>query len=188
MKGGSMMRSLVAGSAASLALALAACGPADRSQDLLSDVISDQSELSSFSKGLESTGLAGALDGDATYTLLAPSDEAFAALGADGSALLDDPARGAILAAVLREHMLPGALSPDTIRETIEARGGEIYMVSFGNGELSVSLEGEQLVVSNGAGQRAVLGDEAVVSKNGVIIPIDAVLVDAEALSVPAES
>jgi hypothetical protein len=84
--------------------------------------------------------------------------------------------------------MLPGALSPDTIRETIESRGGEIYMVSFGNGELSVSLEGEQLVVSNGAGQRAVLGDEAVVSKNGVIIPIDAVLVDAEALSVPAES
>lgn len=65
--------------------------------------------------------------------------------------------------------------------------GGEIYMVSFGNGELSVPLEGEQLVVSNAAGQRAVLGEEAVVSKNGVIIPIDKVLVDTEALAVPAE-
>lgn len=181
------MRAFAIGSAAALTLVLAACGSSDRSEDVLSDVIADQSDLSSFAGGLESTGLNGALEGAATYTLLAPSDEAFAALGPDGTALLDDPERGAILAAVLREHMLPGALSPDLIRETIEERGGEIYMVSFGNGELSVSLEGEQLVVSNAAGQRAVLGEEAVVSKNGVIIPIDKVLVDTEALAVPAE-
>ena len=178
-----MTRSVALGLCAALAVMLTACGPADRTEDPLADVVGDEADLSRFAQGLESTGLKGVLEGEASYTLLAPSDEAFEALGADGAALFDDPERGAILAAVLREHMLPGALDPESMRATINERGGSVYVVSFGNGELSVEVEGEDLVVNTATGQRAKLGDVAVIGKNGVIIPIDAVLVDSAALA-----
>lgn len=179
---------LIAALAPVLALALAACG-SDLSESELTEVVADDQDLSRFTQGLEATGLDGVLDGadgkGGSYTLLAPTNAAFAALGSDGEALFDDPERGAILAAILRDHMVPGALDPQAIRDTIEERGGSVYMVNFGNGELSVEAEGEDLVVRTTSGQSARVAGEAVVSKNGVIIPIDTVLVDASALGAP---
>lgn len=179
---------LFAGLAGALILTLGACG-SDPSESDISQVVADDDRLSRFTEGLEATGLNGVLEGaderGGSYTLFAPSNEAFAALGADGEALFADPERAAILAAVLRDHMVPGALDPDAIRASIEERGGSVSMVNFGNGELSIDADGDDLVVKNADGQSARVSGDAVVSKNGVIIPIDTVLVDAKALGEP---
>ena len=176
---------LRAGLATAMALALVSCG-SDSGADQLSDAAED-AEITRFNEGLEATGLDGLLEGEGSYTLLAPSDEAFAALGESGETLLDDPERRAILAAVLREHILPGAISLDAIRETIGTGDGSVDVVTFGNGELSFEADGDDLVVTSASGQRAVLGKEAVSGENGVIIPIDAVLVAPSAIAGSAE-
>lgn len=173
--------------ACALALTLPACG-SDTSETALTEVVADDDQLSRFTEGLETTGLDEVLEGEGSYTLLAPHNEAFAALGADGEALFDEPERAAILAAVLRDHMVPGALDPQAMRDTIEERGGAVYMVNFGNGELSVEADGEDLVIKSASGQSARVSGEAVISENGVIIPIDTVLVDANALGVPVSA
>ncbi len=171
-----------------LALLLSACGTdnavlKDRSEDPLSAILGELDDQSRFVAGMEATGLDGVLEGEASYTLLAPSDAAFEALGPDAVAVLDDPDQGAIMAAILREHMLPGAFDLEAIRGAVEGGGGKVYMVSFGNSELSVSLDGEDIVVSSEGGKSARLGVPEIVGNNGVIIPIDAVLVDATALT-----
>ena len=180
------------GLAAALALTLAACGAdadvtetpetQDRSGDAMAEVIGDAGSLSTVNAALESTGLDGVLEGDAAYTLFAPTDTAFDALGDDGKALIADKERGAIVAAILREHMVPGALTPDAIKEAIKANGGEVVMSSFGAGDLTFAMDGDAVKVTNADGQSARLTGGASVAKNGVAIPIDAVLADPAAL------
>lgn len=173
-----------------LCLALSACGSEsesaagteDRSGDPLSEVIGGDASLAIAMSAFEQTGLVGVIEGDADYTVFAPTDTAFQALGDAASALLGDESRGAILAAILREHMVPGALTPDAIRDAIDRNGGEVSMVSFGAGTLVFSVVGDDLVVTNDSGQQAKLGGEAVIASNGVVIPIDSVLVDPAAL------
>ena len=177
-----------------MVLALAACGSEtesetqtavdadDRSGDPLSEVIGDDASLAMVTSAFEQTGLVGVIEGKADYTVFAPTDTAFQALGDDASALLEGESRGPILAAILREHMVPGALTPEAIREAIASSGDEVSMSSFGAGTLVFSVDGDDLVVTNDTGQQARLGTEAVIASNGVVIPIDSVLVDPAAL------
>ncbi|GMN03232.1 fasciclin domain-containing protein [Erythrobacter sp. MTPC3] len=182
-----------AGLIASLALTLSACGSdtemegapgtSDRSGDALAEVITDEGNVSVMGDALEKTGLAGVLEGEANYTLLAPTDTAFEALGEQATAMLADEDRGAIVAAILREHMVPGALTPDAIRSAIGDNGGEVSMTPFGSGDLTWTLDGEDIVVTNAGGQTARLSGNAIAAKNGVLIPIDTVLVDPQSLA-----
>jgi len=173
-----------------LALALSACGSEtesaagadDRSGDPLSEVIGGDASLAMAMGAFERTGLVGVIAGDADYTVFAPTDTAFQALGDEASTLLEDESRRAILAAILREHMVPGALTPDAIRAAIESNGGEVSMTSFGAGTLVFSIDGADIVVTNETGQQSRLSEKAVIASNGVVVPIDSVLVDPAAL------
>ncbi|MBD2842529.1 fasciclin domain-containing protein [Erythrobacter rubeus] len=178
---------------AGIALMLAACGSetddietangvTDRSGDALAEIVGDVGTISIAADAFERTGLSGVLEGEASYTIMAPTDAAFERLGENAQETLENEERGAIVAAVLRDHMVPGALTPDAIRTAIEENGGEVSMATFGSGALTLSLDGETIVVSNGAGQSANIAGDPVVGQNGVVIPIDGVLVDPEAL------
>ncbi len=187
-----MLTRLTGGALAALSLTLAACGsqadieaPAgveDRSGDPLAEVIGETGDFSMLASGFEQTGLDGVLEGGASYTVFAPRDAAFEALGADAATLLDSEESGAILAAVLREHMVPGALTPEAIRTAIEEAGGSVTMTSLGSGEITLSLDGDRLVAGLADGQEAMLGDDAIVASNGVVIPVDGLLVDVSAI------
>lgn len=180
------------GIAAASALLLAACGEesateadstaVDTSSTAMAEVIADQGALTQLAKALETTGLNGALEGEASYTLLAPSDEAFASLG-DLS-----KSDGALIANVLRGHMLPGAITTDAIKEAAGEGGGQVAMQSFGSGTLTFTVNGETILVANEGGAQAKLSGTPIVTSNGVILPIDAVLADPEALKAPAEA
>lgn len=182
-----------AGLIAGIALSLSACGSdsdietapgvSDRSGDALAEVVTDEGGVSVIGDALEKTGLTGVIEGEANYTILAPTDAAFELLGEEATAMLADEERGAIVAAILREHMVPGALTPDAIRTAISDNGGEVTMTTFGSGDLTWTVDGEDIVVTNAGGQTARLGGDAIVAKNGVLIPIDAVLVDPRALA-----
>ena len=187
------------GGVAALALMLASCGSdtgdtaangeapaltdADRSGDPLAAVMADEASLTKMDAAFEDTGLIGVLEGEASYTVFAPGDGAFAALEGDAAEVFDDPLRRALVAAILRDHMVPGALTPDAIRDAIESSGGPVSLASFGLGDMTLSLDGDTLVATAANGVSAQLGDGAVVASNGVVIPIDAVLIDPRALA-----
>ena len=115
-------------------------------------------------------------DGSAPYTLLAPDDDAFGALGEAGKTL-QSPENGAALAEILRDHILPGYLTVADIEAALKRAGGKpVTMKTMGGKSVSFVREGEALVVSTPDGARAKVDGAAVSATNGVVIPLDAVL------------
>lgn len=173
-----------------LSVGLAACGSevevedapglVDQSGDPLSEVIAEAEGMSALAGAFETTGLNGVLEGEASYTVLAPGDAAFGNLEGTG---ISSEESGALVAAVLREHMMPGALTVDAIRDALNANGGEVSMPSYGSGKLTFTLDGDAIKVRSESGATGTLTGSTLVASNGVVLPVDAVLTDAEALA-----
>lgn len=171
---------------AALLAGLSACGSgseettaasAAKSADgTLATALSDAPGMTTVSTALKSTGLSNVFDGGAAYTILAPDDDAFGALGAAGTGL-QQPENSAAMAAILRDHILPGYLTVADIDSALKASGGKpVKMKTMGDTEVSFSREGNALVVSMPDGARAKVDGAGLVASNGVVIPLDAVL------------
>lgn len=132
--------------------------------------------LSTVTSALKSTGIAGVFDGKASYTLIAPTDEAFARLG-DAGKQLAKPEQKAALAAILRDHIVPGYLTAQDISKAIAAAGGRpVRMRTMGTGRLSFTRSGSDIVVTARDGSTGKLVGEAIAGKTGIALPVDTVL------------
>lgn len=142
--------------------------------------LNDLPDLTKLNGAISESQLGSIFDGPASYTLLAPNDAAFEALGEDGQALLTKEQRP-VLVGLLREHILPGHLTPENIAQALDEQDGEVTMTTLGGGEVTFSREGETIIVANSGGSTARLTNGATAATNGVIIPLDTVLVPEEA-------
>ncbi len=142
--------------------------------------LGDLSEMATLNSVISDAELGSIFDGPASYTLLAPNDAAFNALGEEGEALMAEEQRP-VLIGLLREHILPGHLTPENIAQAIEDNSGAVTMTTLGGGEVTFAMDGETITVSNGMGSNAKLATNATAATNGVIIPLDTVLVPKEA-------
>ncbi len=182
----SLHRSLAIGAAIAL-LPLAACsdssGKADGdkaaasapSGDTLAEAMSKQESLSTLGAALRDTGLSQLFDNAGSYTIFAPTNDAFAKLGDAGKALRQ-PDQRAVLAAVLRDHIVPGYLTPDDIGAAIDAQGGRVKVQTMGDHQLTFTRDGEGYRVVAEDGSSAAIAGKATTAGNGVAIPLDGVL------------
>lgn len=165
-------------------MALAGCG-ADRkageanaaaapSNRTITATLKDDRSFGTLERVLDNAALGDVLAGKGPYTVFAPSDAAFTASAGD----LGDEAMKAQGAAMLRAHIVPGALTRADILAAINRGGsGTAEMRTMANSLLTFSKEGDAIVVTGDNGARAKLtGDESVAS-NGVVQPVDALLV-----------
>lgn len=179
--------SLAAAAALSLIAPLAGCSPAGDDDAAgeqaggeavgrtLAAAIADAPELSTIARALTEAGLADVFDGPGSYTVLAPNDAAFQALGS-GNEAITEPARRAELVAILRGHILPGHLTPDAIRQAIEAKKGPVTMRTLDDRMVTFAADGKKITVSDGAGAKATVSDNTIVATNGVVLPVDAMI------------
>lgn len=141
--------------------------PAPEGTGTLLDIARANGNFNTLVAALELTGLDGAIGhpGD-TYTVFAPTDAAFAALGEETiNALLNDPAT---LSNILRYHVIAGTVVDSTtaaslIGISIEAGNGDRLVISSRNGNLFVN--DSQIIATDIRGS------------NGIIHVIDAVLI-----------
>lgn len=166
-----------------LALATAACGSGEDAEpallathgETLYQAIARHRDLGVVSEALSIAQLNEVFDGAGSYTVLAPNDAAFDALGTTGAQLLTVEERP-LLIGLLREHVLPGHVTPEAILAAIETGGGNAGMTTLGTGTVRFTLDEETIVATHSNGTSARFAGEAVESGNGVAIPIDAVL------------
>lgn len=120
--------------------------------------------------------LAGTLSGEGPFTVLAPSNDAFAALPDGTVDTLLKAENLATLQTVLGCHVVPAAAMAADVLGLIEAGGGEATLDTVGGCKLTVKYEGEKVmfVDENGGVANVTIADAA--SSNGVIHVIDAVL------------
>lgn len=136
--------------------------------------VASSSEHRKLAAALTDTQLAPVLDGKGIYTLLAPRDAAFAALGAKGEALAG-PDRRPLMIAVLRAHLLPGQLTPEAIQQAIARKRGPVEMRTMAGGTVRFSKTGNGIEVTNGE-IIATLDEVSQSASNGAVLPIDKVL------------
>ena len=150
--------------------------------DTLAAAISDADGLTVVASALGDSGLAQVFDGAGSYTIFAPNDAAFEALGETGAALRE-PGQSAAMAAVLRDHIVPGYLTPADIESAIEAQGGAVKVETMGDHALTFTRADEGIRVTSEDGSAAMLTGDALKARNGVAIALDGVLkkVDAPA-------
>ena len=166
-------------------LSLAACGGEAEKADgtiaapssrTLAAAIGDAGDLDTLEGVVKNAGLSDVLEGKGPYTVFAPANAALGAAGTD----LSGAAMKAQSAALLRAHIVPGALTRADILAAIDRNGGKsVQMLNMADGLLTFSKDGEAVVVTAADGATARLtGAESVVS-NGVVQPVDGVLVKA---------
>ncbi len=155
--------------------ATSASGKQSEVSQTLAASLNDIDGLASVNQAIATAELGTVFDGPGSYTLLAPNDAAFEKLGDQGNAMLEEDQRP-LLVAVLRDHILPGHLTPESIGKAIDDKGGPVTVTTLGGGNVTFSKEGDALTVANETGSVAPFAATATAATNGVIIPIGAVL------------
>ncbi|WP_425998458.1 fasciclin domain-containing protein [Caulobacter sp. DWR1-3-2b1] len=123
---------------------------------------------------LNSSGLGAALDGVGQYTVFAPVDPALN--GATG-ANFADPAMKAEGAALLRAHIVPGALTRADIVAAVDRSAGKgAQMRTMGGNLLTFTRSGEDLIATASDGASARITGQESLASNGVLQPLDGLL------------
>jgi len=183
----------VRGMAAAAALAvLAGCSNTDTaseaggksagvSDETLAQLVADDDDLSIVSGALNEAGLGQVFEGAAAYTLLAPEDAAFDKLG-EASADLRTPEQRPAMVAILRDHIVPGYLTPEDIENAIKLSDDKsVEMKTMGDHTLTFTGGGDAITVTSEDGAVAHIAGDALRGSNGVAIPLDGLLKTAAA-------
>ena len=157
-------------------------GNGEIGNETLAALMEDADDLSTVTDIMGSSGLQGVFDGNAPYTVFAPTDEAFSALDVP----LEDEETRAARVAILREHIVPGYLSRDDIVAAIGRSGGSVEMQTMGTNTLTFSGTEDALRVASSDGSQASVTGEVLSGANGSIIPIDGVLKSMNATDTPS--
>jgi len=139
-------------------------------------IASGLGQNSQFAAAAKAAGLDATLAGPGPYTVLAPSDAAFAKLPAGAYDTWMKPEARAQLTGVLTYHILPGTVLAADIGKAIENAKGKAVLATMGGGTLTATREGDRIVLTDGAGTRATVTAADQQYSNGVVHQIDAVL------------
>ncbi|MBY8827228.1 fasciclin domain-containing protein [Hephaestia mangrovi] len=140
-------------------------------------------DLDTMGDVVKTAGLDTVLDGVGPYTVFAPTDDAFNALGTDRVDAMKQDDMKAQDAALVQAHIVPGFITAADIANAIDAGNGSARMTTMSGGTLTFTKSGDTIQVASDDGSQATLtGDEALGS-NGAIHPVSALLVKSTAAS-----
>lgn len=161
------------GGVALLATSLVACGDDDvtdtQEPGTIAATAAASSDLSTLTAALDAAGLVSALEGTGPFTVFAPTNAAFDALGPDVVAALLEDGNIDILSRVLTFHVVSGAAA---------------FAEDLSDGQTFTTVEGGELTVGVSGGSVTVNGAAVVTAdieaSNGVVHIIDDVLVPSD--------
>ncbi|KKB76792.1 fasciclin [Devosia limi DSM 17137] len=131
---------------------------------------------------VKAAGLVDTLSGAGPFTVLAPTNEAFAALPAGTVETLLKPENKEMLSTILACHVIAAkALSTDIVG-MVEADGGKHVVDTVGGCKLTLEAADGKVTVTDENGTVANVTIADVIQSNGVIHVIDAVLTPKSAM------
>lgn len=133
-----------------------------------------------FMTAAKAAGLDQTLAGRDYYTVLVPSDAAFDKLPAGTLDNLQKPESRAQLTTVLTYHILPGTMLIEDLEKAIENSKGKAVLATMGGSTLTATREGDNIVITDGKGQKATLGKNQEKYANGAVHRIDTILTPAQ--------
>jgi len=125
---------------------------------------------------VKAAGLVDTLKSAGPFTVFAPTNAAFAALPAGTVDTLLKPENKAQLTKVLTYHVVAGKMDAAGVMAAIKAGGGKAMVKTVAGGTLTLSTQGQQVVVTDETGASGVVTIADVYQKNGVIHVVDKVM------------
>lgn len=125
---------------------------------------------------VKAAGLVETLQGAGPFTVLAPTDEAFAKLPKGTVENLVKPENKAMLTKILTYHVLAGKYNAKQIWAAVKAGNGKAMMKTVEGENLTFWTKGKDLYIKDSKGNNAKVTIADVNQSNGVIHVIDTVL------------
>ena len=125
---------------------------------------------------VQAAGLVETLSGAGPFTVLAPTNEAFAKLPAGTVENLLKPENKDTLVKILTCHVIAGNAMAADIMGMIKADGGKHVVKTVGGCEFTLSTKDGKVMIEDGTGNFATVTIADVKQSNGVIHVIDTVL------------
>jgi|HubBroStandDraft_6_1064221.scaffolds.fasta_scaffold13471_6 uncharacterized surface protein with fasciclin (FAS1) repeats len=143
-------------------------------------------EHTKFVDALKDSGVADILKGKGTFTVFAPTDEAFASMPAGARGALFGPGHRSDLARSMRYLIVRGRLDSTTLLRLIGEGGGDVKLKTIEGGTITATLNGPtNISLMDEKGDVADIVIYDIVQSNGVIQVIDRVMTPAAAASRP---
>lgn len=144
-----------------------------RQDDGIVVAIESNPELSTFATGINAWNIGDQLnDENGPFTVFAPTNAAY-------SWMYRDQGREVLRVnndAIIEYHIVEGKMTADELKEKIKDANGELQLDPMGEGKLTLTMEGDQIILKDSSGDKAIILD-SYVSDHGVIHTIDKVLV-----------
>lgn len=125
---------------------------------------------------VKAAGLVETLSGTGPFTVFAPTNAAFEKLPAGTVDTLLKPESKKTLTDILTYHVVAGKQDAASIVKAIEAGNGKVTFKTVQGAELTASLEGKDVILTDGKGGKSKVTTADVMQSNGVIHVIDSVV------------
>ena len=125
---------------------------------------------------VKAAGLVDTLEGAGPFTVFAPTNEAFAKLPAGTVDTLLKPENKDKLKGILTYHVVAGKEDAATLVKKIEAGNGKAMLKTVQGEDLTASLDGKDVIITDAKGGKSKVTIADVMQSNGVIHVVDTVL------------
>jgi uncharacterized surface protein with fasciclin (FAS1) repeats len=139
-------------------------------------IASGLAQDSRFLAASKSAGLDSTLAGPGPYTVLVPTNDAFAKLPAGTLDNLQKPEQRGALTGLLTYHILPGVVLAEDIGKAIDNAKGKAVLATMGGETVTATREDGKIVLTDAAGGKATVVKPDEKRSNGIVHEIDAVL------------
>ncbi|NNK10776.1 MAG: fasciclin domain-containing protein [Flavobacteriaceae bacterium] len=143
-------------------------------------VASGNENFSTLVAAVQAADLVGTLSSDGPFTVFAPTNDAFAKLPEGTVESLLQPENKASLTNILTYHVVSGEFAASAVVEAINSNNGSFVVETVQGDKITLSLDGENVRLTDAQGNASTVVMADVPASNGVIHAIDAVVMPAE--------
>ena len=152
----------------------AQCGGVDASagSSTFTDALRNSADLSTSAKLIETAKLGTAVDGEGSYTVFLPVNDAWASLAAAEREAIESEESRPQLISVLRQHIAPGYVLGADLERGLSERDGSVTLTTMGAMPITLRRDGEAIRLGEGRNAPRIVG-LPIVAGNDVIYRID---------------
>ena len=145
-------------------------------QETIAEIAMGNEDFSTLVTAVKAAGLAETLKSEGPFTVFAPTNAAFDKLPEGTVSALVEPANKEKLAGILKYHVVSGEYMAADVVKAINDNDGSFTIPTVQGGELTATLEGENVILTDAAGNKSTVIMTDVDASNGVMHAIDAVV------------
>ncbi len=142
----------------------------------LTALVQANPDLSTASTLVGMSGIAVELEDEGPFTAFVATNEAFKKMDQDELNALMTEERKSDLAAIAKFGLVDGSLTSADLAKAIEEGGGTASLKTLQGGSIKASMDGENLVLEDGAGNKSTVSQADIESSNGTLHIVDSVL------------